>query len=97
MNVLFIGTGSSSLNRVMAGLRLRWPDTQAAVATKAREGINVVKRESPDVVILQPDLPDMSLPDVISEIRQFSEAPLVVLGKEQEELALQALQLGADD
>jgi DNA-binding response OmpR family regulator len=98
MKVLLIGVDPNNAEMVVLSLRLRWPDTRPLVATQAREGVDLVERELPDVIIVQPSFTDMSLSQVIVEIRGFSEIPLVVLGEDggQQE-AIKALELGADD
>jgi two-component system, OmpR family, KDP operon response regulator KdpE len=58
----------------------------------------MVAQESPDLVVVHADLPDMSPSQVITEVRAFSNVPLLAMGqrvKEQEVVA--CLELGADD
>lgn len=98
MKVLLIGTEPDTADMVVLSLRLRWPDTRAVVATRAMEGVEMVEQELPDLVILQTNFSDMSLSDCIGEIRKFSEVPLVVLGKKEDDVeAIRALEMGADD
>ena len=96
MKVLLIGAEPRTAEMVTLSLRLRWPDTEAIVTTQAREGIDMIEQEFPELVILQPNFSDMSLSRVIGEVRGFSEVPLIVLGNKEDELeAIKALELGA--
>lgn len=98
MKILLIGTDPVTSEMALLSLRLRWPEAQALVATWATEGVDLVERELPDFVLLQPNMPDKSLFETIEDIRRFSEVPLIVLGRENEEAeAIRALELGADD
>ncbi len=79
-------------------VRLRWPDSVPAVAGTATEGLELVERLVPDVVILRPDFTDMSLSKAIQELRGFSNVPLIVLGSQGDEMeVVTALETGADD
>lgn len=67
-------------------------------AATGREGIDAAAAERPALVVLDLGLPDMPGIDVCREIRQWSEAPIVVLSarhSDQEKVAL--LDAGADD
>jgi two-component system KDP operon response regulator KdpE len=67
-------------------------------AATGREGIDAAAAERPALVVLDLGLPDMPGLDVCREIRQWSEAPIVVLSarhSDQEKVAL--LDAGADD
>ena len=98
MKILLIGTDPGTSEMALLSLRLRWPEAQALVATWGAEGVDLVERELPDLVILQSNMPDKSVFETIEDIRRFSEVPLIVLGKENEEAeAIKALELGADD
>jgi DNA-binding response OmpR family regulator len=57
-----------------------------------------VERESPDVVLLHPDFNDLTLAKAIQELRRFTNVPLLVLGREGDEMeVVTSLELGADD
>lgn len=67
-------------------------------ASTAREGVRKVATEQPDVVLLDLGLPDGDGLDVVSEIRQWSSVPIVVLSaRERERDKIDALDAGADD
>jgi two-component system KDP operon response regulator KdpE len=84
-------------------LRFLRPSLAAAGydVVEARTGEEALRRaanEAPDVVILDLGLPDRDGKDVIRDIRQWSEVPIVVLSaRDREAEKIAALDLGADD
>lgn len=67
-------------------------------ALTAAEGIAQAAARQPDLVLLDLGLPDQDGVEVIREIRQWSQMPIIVLsarGQEKDKIA--ALDLGADD
>ena len=51
MKAAFIGAEVRTAELVTLAVHLRWPDVDPMVATNAAEGLEMVERESPDVVI----------------------------------------------
>jgi two-component system, OmpR family, KDP operon response regulator KdpE len=73
-------------------------DFEVLTAATAREALRLALARGPDLVILDLGLPDADGKSVISQLRQFSAVPIIVLsarGQEDEKIA--ALDLGADD
>lgn len=67
-------------------------------AETAETGINEVAARQPDLILLDLGLPDRDGLEVIRRVREFSQAPILVLsarGRESDKIA--ALDLGADD
>jgi len=95
---VFIGADSQVAEIVRLGICLRWPTVTPMVATTGKSGLELVKAEAPDLVLLKPDFPDKSLPEVIRELREFSNVPLIVLNHQSNELEqVTALEAGADE
>lgn len=72
-----------------------WACTEAK---NAQLGLESLRNEFPDMVILDLGLPDMNGIEVIKHIRQYSEIPILILsarGLEVDKIA--ALEAGADD
>jgi two-component system KDP operon response regulator KdpE len=68
------------------------------VATSGRQGLALAAERSPDVVVLDLGLPDMSGLDVIVELRQKTKTPILILSARARETdKVRALDLGADD
>ena len=98
MKVIFIGADTQTAEIAGLSLRLRWPDAVPQVASTALAGLELVERESPDVVLLHPTFSDMSLAEAVQELRRFSNVPLLVLGHQGSETEIvTALEMGADD
>jgi two-component system OmpR family response regulator len=67
-------------------------------ATCGREGVQVVRDTSPDIITLDVGLPDIDGFEVLRRIRQFNSAYVVMLtGRTHESDVLNALHAGADD
>jgi two-component system KDP operon response regulator KdpE len=70
-------------------------------ATRARtvaEGLTHIAADAPDLVLLDPGLPDGDGKEIIKQVRQWSDVPIIVVSADQWESApIEALDLGADD
>lgn len=67
-------------------------------ATTGTEGVHLAAAQRPDVVILDLGLPDMDGLDVVRQLREWSDVPIVILSARDEEAEkIAALDAGADD
>src|ERR1700722_20297810 len=67
-------------------------------AETAKEGEKLISLHSPEIIILDLGLPDMDGLEVIKNVRQWTQIPILVLsarGREQDKIS--ALDFGADD
>jgi len=70
----------------------------ASSATTGKEGLSLVKKNSPDVVILDINLPDINGFEVLKQIRGFSSVPVIILTvRADDEDVMRGLETGADD
>ena len=98
MKVLLIEDDKSIINAISVAFEFRWPDVQVVSAMSGKEGIDLVKRESPDVVILDLNLPDISGFEVLKGFRTFSSVPTIILTVRFDDAdVLKGLESGADD
>ena len=98
MKVLLIGDDQKVMKHISFSLHLRWPNTTVVSAAVGSRGIELTKAESPDVVMVDFSLPDMSCADLVTRIREFSYVPLIVLmGEESEMDRAELLEAGADE
>ncbi|KPJ69418.1 MAG: hypothetical protein AMJ45_00240 [Syntrophobacter sp. DG_60] len=85
MKVLLIEDSPEIVNTLSLTFKLHWPEATLASTDKGAEGIKMVETESPDIVILDINLPDMSGFKVLEDIREE------VIDK------VRGLETGADD
>lgn len=98
MKVLVIEDNQEVVDNLCLCLRLVWPQVNTIAIAEAAKGIELVEAESPDIVILSLELPDMDGFDVLTQVRSFSDVPIIVLSVRQAETdKAKALETGADD
>lgn len=98
MKALIIEDDRSIVNAVQVAFEFRWPEADLVSGATARQGVELVRRESPDIVLLDLNLPDMSGYDALREIRTFSQVPVIILTvRAEDEDMLKGLEYGADD
>ena len=98
MKVLIIEDDKSIINAISVAFEFRWEDAIVISATNGTDGLNLLKNESPDVIILDINLPDVSGFDVLKKIRLDSAVPVIILTVRSDDLdVLKGLEAGADD
>ena len=71
---------------------------EVSIATSGLRGLEAARRESPDLILLDLMLPEMSGLDVCRQVRAFSDVPIIMLtAKDSEADKVSGLELGADD
>jgi two-component system KDP operon response regulator KdpE len=79
-------------------ISLRAQGYDVALAGLGREGMETLALQGADVVVLDMNLPDSEGPQLIEEIRAWSEVPVIVISVTDSEAAkVQALDAGAND
>ena len=79
MKILVIDDDPDVAEVVSIAFELRWPDVMIMTSPAGTRGIEMVRTESPDVVVLDIGLPDIDGLQVCREIRRFSEVPILML------------------
>jgi len=98
MKILLIEDSPEIVNGVTLTFKLRWQDATVIAFDEGARGIKAVERESPDIVILDINLPDINGFEVLERIRSFSDVPIIVLTVRNSEVdELRGLEMGADD
>lgn len=73
-------------------------DYRVVQVSTGREALLTISSHCPDVVLLDLGLPDMDGVDIIKNVRQWSQVPIIVLSaRNRERDKVEALDLGADD
>ena len=98
MKILLIEDSPEIIKGVSLTFKLRWSDAVIISAENGADGINMVEDDSPDIIILDINLPDMSGFDVLEHVRQLSEVPVIILSARDQEIdKVRGLEIGADD
>ncbi len=82
----------------MLSLILDSPDFKVVGCETGKQGVQFCASSQPNLVLLALNLPDMQGKNVITDIREWSQTPIIVLSENSaDENVIIALDLGADD
>jgi two-component system response regulator VicR len=96
--VVLIEDDAEIIEAVTLTFKIRWPQATFVSTDSGQEGIALVEKNNPDLVILDLGLPDTSGFNVLKEIRRFSHVPVIILTARGEETDIvRGLELGADE
>jgi DNA-binding response OmpR family regulator len=97
MKSVLIAADPATTKFATLALRLRWPDIEPVAAPTVAQCIAKTDKQSTDLVLLQPQSQDRELTEAIEEVRQFTAAPLLVLGRQDDQVeVVMALSSDAD-
>jgi DNA-binding NarL/FixJ family response regulator len=78
--------------------RLFWPEIVLSTASDGKSGLDILKTNPQDFILLDLGLPDISGFDVMAQIRAFSRVPILILtATVDKEYIVRAIQEGAND
>lgn len=98
MEVLIVEDEKSIIDAIKIAFEFRWPGANVLAAATGKKGVELVRAKSPDIVILDLNLPDISGFEVLNRIREFSNVPVIILTvRSDDEDVLRGLEAGADD
>lgn len=103
VKVLVVSDSKDLCQTVSLILKVRWAELSLVHATEARESLDLIHREQPDIVMLHlPERsegsPTLDYFDLITRIRSFSDVPLIVLSQSNDVVdKIRVLEMGADD
>ncbi len=98
MKVVVIDDAPDIVEVVTLCFQLRWSGAEVLSANDGNGGLQLIETESPDIVILDINLPDIDGYNVIRELRSFSQVPVIMLTVKGEDVDIaRGLELGADD
>lgn len=82
----------------LLGLLLTPTDATILIANSGKEGLELIQREAPDMVILDLMMPEINGWSVCKQIRATSNVPILILSAmDAPGMVAQALDVGADD
>jgi two-component system KDP operon response regulator KdpE len=98
VKVLVIDDESVIVEAVELGLSLHWREVEVITAGNAVDGLDMVEREQPNLVLLDIGLPGKDGYQALKEIRAFSDVPVIMLTARDDAMdKVRGLELGADD
>jgi len=98
MKVLVIEDDENIVEAISIAFQMRWPEASLISTSSGEKGVELVGSEAVDIVILDLGLPYMSGFDVLKEIRQISNVPVIILTVMADEPSIvKGLEMGADD
>lgn len=98
MKIVIIEDAADIVEAVSLCFELRWPGSDILSSAEGKRGLELIERESPDIVILDLGLPDIDGFEVLKDIRRFSNVPVVIFtARTAEADIVRGLELGADD
>jgi len=103
MRVLVISRSQDLVQAISPILKVRWPDLDWTQARDARESVELIHEQQPDIVMFHlPERSEGAPPpdcfDLISQIRSCSDVPLIVIAQTDNVMdKVRALEMGADD
>lgn len=98
MKVLVIDDAPELQEMVSLCFEMRWPQSTLLTAETGEKGIQLAQSSSPDIIVLEINLPDRDGFQVCREIRSFSDVPIIMLTvRSDDQDIVKGLEWGADD
>lgn len=98
MKTLVIEDAPEVVDSIILCLTVRWPDIVLIATDSGGDAVQFARSLSPDVVLLDLALPDVYGMQVLREIRNFSNAPVIIVTANKEETSrVMGFDLGSDD
>ena len=98
MRILVVDDEPDVVESVRLGFTLQWREVEVLGAGTGEAALDIVERQSPDIVLLDVGLPDKDGFAVLRELRAFSDVPVVMLTARDDAMdKVKGLELGADD
>ena len=98
VKVLIIEDDREIVESIALALSVYWPKTEVISTHLGNRGVQMIKDEKPDIVILDLGLPDTDGFEVLRQIRLYSSLPVVVLTvRSDEKDVVKLLEGGAND
>ena len=98
MKFLVVDDDKAIVEAVTIGLQFQWQDADVHNAQDGEEGLKMFFDLSPDVTLLDINMPRMSGFEALQRIRELSDAPVLMLTARGDEMSkVKGLEMGADD
>jgi DNA-binding response OmpR family regulator len=98
MKILIIEDNHQIVRDISFCLQVRYPEVIVVSVGEEQKGLEMIETESPDLVMVDSSLPDIDILDLVSQIREFSDVPLIILFEEATDMdRARGLEMGADE
>jgi two-component system KDP operon response regulator KdpE len=98
MRILVVDDEPDVVESVRLGFTLQWREVDVLGANAGDAALDIVENEHPDIVLLDVGLPGRDGYEVLTQIRAFSDVPVVMLTARDDAMdKVRGLELGADD
>ena len=98
MRILVVDDEPDVVESVRLGFTLQWREVDVLGAGDGEAALDAVEQEHPDIVLLDVGLPDIDGFEVLRQIREFSDVPVLMLTARDDAMdKVKGLELGADD
>jgi two-component system KDP operon response regulator KdpE len=98
VKILVVDDDPEVMESISLGLSLHWRDVEVLGATDGEQALDLVEQQRPNLVLLDIGLPRKDGYQVLREIRDFSDVPVIMLTARDEAMdKVKGLELGADD
>ena len=98
MRVLIVEDERDVAEAIALSLRFQWPSCEIAVAEDGVVGIEMSRKTSPDLILLDLRLPRLDGFETLRQIRRTSAVPVVIITARGDEMdKVRGLETGADD
>src|SRR5437868_5817414 len=98
MKFLIVDDDKSIVEAVTIGLQFQWRDAEVHAAKDGDEGLRKFLDITPDITLLDINMPQMSGFEVLQRVREVSDAPVLMLTARGDEMSkVKGLEMGADD
>ncbi len=98
MKLLVIEDNPDIVELVSVCVSIRWPDAEIVSVSEGLKGLDLARTGDPDLVLLDLGLPDVSGFQVLKDLRDVSQVPIVMLTAQDRDVDIAvALREGADD
>ena len=96
--ILIVDDEADVARAIELTIRLQEPNWEVITANSGERGLILADTASPDLVLLDLMMPDLSGFQVLEQLRLFSDVPVIILTVQDDELdKVRGLELGADD
>ncbi len=96
--ILVIEDSPEIVEAIDLTIGIRWPTAEILKTESGSDGLEMVEKENPDLVILDLGLPDLNGFEVLKQLRLFSQVPVIILTVRSDESDIvKGLELGAND